>query len=209
MKLQNNYGVLKCSIIETYQISGKSPHFHIHTIADGVHYRVAINIKSQLRPYEVLYFIDYNFQNNLVSKLLELPFGFTIINESVKQDYGLDYKRGNLFNLKDLRPLPDQYPGPNNDLNEKIYEIAHKALNSMEAVFYVFGKRWGPSGIRDKYFKFSPGDGIHDVHMNQGNEGIYEDNNDTWHDGGLIINFIPENLWYAVFFAFQSQNLID
>jgi len=34
---------------------------------------------------------------------------------------------------------------------------------------YAFGERWGPEADRpDKVFGFSPGNGVHDIHMNQG-----------------------------------------
>ncbi|MDP4146837.1 MAG: YukJ family protein [Bacillota bacterium] len=201
-----NYGVLKCRIVETTKIKGQTPHFHIHTIADGVHFRISINIKSQLSPFDVLYYIDYNFENILTIKLSQLPFGFNPIGGNIKTELGLDYIRGNLFDLKKLQPLPDEFPGPDNDLNEKIREITHKALENQESILYVFGKRWGPEGKKDEYFHFAPSDGIHDIHMNQGNSEFYMKNNHRWQDGGLFIHYLPENHWNALFFAFQSQS---
>ena len=39
---------------------------------------------------------------------------------------------------------------------------------------FAFGQRWGPEqGQRDKIFGFQPGNGIHDIHMNQGNVAAY------------------------------------
>jgi uncharacterized protein YukJ len=209
----NNYGVLKCRILETHQVRGNFPHFHIHAIADGIHFRVSINIKSEIRPYDVLYYIKNDFKNDLTAKLTELPYGFNAIGPNIKKDYGIDYIRGNLFDINKLQPLPDKEPGPDNDLDEKIRSITHKALQNQESILYVFGKRWGPKGKKDKYFDFSPGDGIHDIHMNQGNTGVHEKENGTWQDGGLLVHFLPEDYWSALFLAFQTQsftnNLID
>jgi uncharacterized protein YukJ len=44
------------------------------------------------------------------------------------------------------------------------------------SVIYAFGAKWGPEkGKPDKYFKFVPGNGIHDIHMNQGNSGAVQE----------------------------------
>jgi uncharacterized protein YukJ len=202
----NNYGVLKCKVLETQKVRGKFPHFHIHAIADEIHFRISINIKSEIRPYDVLYYIDNNFQNDITTKVTGFPFGFNMLGPNIKKDYGLDYIRGNLFDTKKLQPLPDKEPGPDNDLEEKIRAITHKALENQESILYAFGQRWGPTGKDDKYFHFSPGDGIHDIHMNQCNTGIHEKENGTWQDGGLLVHFLPENSWSALFLAFQTQS---
>lgn len=199
-----NYGVLKCTIIETIPIKGDNPHFHIHAIADGVHFRIAINIKSEICPYDLLYSIDYDFQNELTKKLSEMPLGFYNIGPNVKREYGLDYIRGNLLDIKNMQPLPDVLPGPDNDLNEKIRSITDKALENQKTILYAFGRRWGPVGSKDKYFHFTPSDGIHFIHMNQEINQSGEDSDSSWQDGGLLINFLPEDKWKAIFLAFQA-----
>lgn len=202
---QSSYGVLKCRILETSQIKGDTPHFHIHTIGDNTHYRVAINIQSEVYPYDVLYYIDYNFQNELTARLSEFPFGFNELGPNIKEDYGLDYLRGKLFSFDKLQPLPGECPGPDNDLNEKIRELTHKALQNQKSILYAFGKRWGPDGNKDKYFHFTPSEGVHFVHMNQGKSAVQENEHNSWEDGGLLFHFLPENRWNAVFLAFQSH----
>lgn len=52
----NKYGVLKGKVINTMLGSGDSPHYQIHIKDDeGVDYRIAVNIKSQAYPSEVLF----------------------------------------------------------------------------------------------------------------------------------------------------------
>lgn len=201
-----SYGLLKCTILETTAIKGDSPHFHIHVIADGIHFRIAINIKSETYPYDLLYYIDDDFQNELTAKLSEIPFGFYPIGPNIKEDYGLDYIRGNLLHIKNMQPLPDVLPGPDNDLNEKIRNITHKVLENPETILYVFGRRWGPEGSKDKYFHFTPSDGIHSIHMNQEINQFQEDPDNSWQDGGLLINFVSEDKWNAIFLAFQAYH---
>jgi uncharacterized protein YukJ len=54
-------------------------------------------------------------------------------------------------------------------------------------VIYAFGQQWGPeTKKRDKYFRFLPGSGIHDIHMNQGNDGKYKKDNGAYQDGALV-----------------------
>ncbi|MBM7870481.1 uncharacterized protein YukJ [Clostridium pascui] len=204
--MDKTYGLLKCTIVETAPIRGDTPHFHIHAVADGVHFRIAINIKSQIYPYDLLYYIDYDLKNEFTKKLLELPLGFYPIGPNVKKEYGLDYIRGNLIDIKNMQPLPDKLPGPDNDLNEKIRNITHKSLENQETILYAFGRRWGPIGGKDKYFDFTPSDGIHSIHMNQEINQFKEDDDSSWQDGALLINYLPEDNWHAIFLAFQDYN---
>ena len=48
------------------------------------------------------------------------------------------------------------------------------------------------------------GNGIHDIHMNQGNGAGYRKDNGVFQDGGLIFEY-PNGKRQAFFFAFQSQ----
>ena len=73
-----------------------------------------------------------------------------------------------------MRPLPFNVPGFDNDLNEKLDRVMQRAVADENALVYAFGERWGPEpGMKDKYFGFLPGNGIHDIHMNQGNVGRF------------------------------------
>jgi hypothetical protein len=118
-----------------------------------------------------------------------------------------------------MRPLPHNIPGPDNDLNEKIDAYVQRAIGDERASIYAFGERWGPeNSVKDKYFGFLPGNGIHDIHMNQANVGQFVKDDGVWQDGGLLFHFPgiekanvgigvevwPEQ-WIAVFLAFQSQ----
>lgn len=54
-------------------------------------------------------------------------------------------------------------------------------------------------------FGFAPGNGVHDIHMNQGSSGQFLRDNGVWQDGGLIISFPGEARLIGIFLAFQSQ----
>ncbi|MDD1608887.1 MAG: DUF2278 family protein [Methylococcaceae bacterium] len=213
------YGVLKGKAIKKIIGQGSSPHYEVHLIDDTTDYRIAINVKSNLAPSELLYLIIDDFQHPILEKLGGLAMGFTAL-QSAPNKMALDFIRGNLFDPKQMRPLPHNVPGPDNDLNEKIDAYVQRAIGDERASIYAFGERWGPEAkIKDKYFGFLPGNGIHDIHMNQGNVGAFVKDDGVWQDGGLLFHFpsidkviegigvevFPEQ-WVAVFLAFQSQS---
>jgi hypothetical protein len=105
-----------------------------------------------------------------------------------------------------MTPLPFDVPGPDNDLNEKLDQVVQRAMADGEAMVYAFGERWGPEDKADKYFGFLPGNGIHDIHMNQGNVGSFVKDDGVWQDGGALFHFPGEGQWTAVFLKFQSQS---
>ena len=185
--------------------AGASPHYQVHLVDDDDDYRIAINVKSKKSPSELLYLIVENYTHPLVDQLKDLPAGFTPL-PSKPGGLALDYIRANLFRPERMVPLPFDVPGPDNDLNEKIDFHVQRALAEEDAMIYAFGERWGPEPTsRDKYFGFKPGNGIHDIHMNQGNVPEFMNDDGVWQDGGVLIHLPSEDRWAAVFLAFQSQ----
>jgi Uncharacterized conserved protein len=105
-----------------------------------------------------------------------------------------------------MRILPANVPGPDNDLSDQVEHFVDRAIQESDAVVYAFGQRWGPEGTtKDKVFNFLPGNGVHDIHMNQGNVPPFLGDDGVWQDGGLLFQFPSTDQWVAVFLAFQSQ----
>lgn len=210
-----SYGVMKGRVIGSRPGTGPSPHYQINVVAGSTQYRVAVNVKSQLAPSELLYLVVENFQHPLTGGLLELNHGFSEVPRR-PGGIALDFIRGNLFHRTQMRPLPYSVPGPDNDLNEKLNAYVQRAIDDEDATIYAFGERWGPENDqRDRYFGFLPGNGVHDIHMNQGNVGRFTEQDGVWQDGGLLLHFpamigsggellFPEQ-WVGIFLAFQSQ----
>ena len=200
-----NYGILKGKAIEVRPGAGQSPHYQVYIVDDTTDYRIAINVQSKLSPSELEYLIDDRFNHPITALLEEVPLGFTKI-ASKPGTNALDYIRGNLFDRTKMRPLPFNVPGLDNDLNEKIDNVMQRALADEEAVVYAFGERWGPEkNKKDKYFGFLPGNGIHDIHMNQSNVGNFVGDDGVWQDGGVIVHFPSQAQWVGIFLKFQSQ----
>jgi uncharacterized protein YukJ len=200
------YGVLKGRAIDARpEADDDTPHYQIRVEAETTHYRIAVNVKSQQAPSELLYLIDENFRHLLTAPLSGLLHGFTAL-PSTPGGVALDFIRGNLFDRLAMRPLPFNVPGPDNDLNERIDHYVQRAIRDPQALVYAFGERWGPEeNTADKVFHFRPGNGIHNIHMNQGNTGRFVADDGVWQDGALLFHFPTEQRWVALFLAFQSQ----
>ncbi len=83
----------------------------------------------------------------------------------------LDFIRGNLFDRSEMRLLPYNVPGPDNDLGDRIDYYIKRAISDSRARVFAFGQRWGPE---------------------QGQRGV-------WQDGGLILQFPASNQWRRAF----------
>ena len=199
-----NYGVLKGKAIDSRDGMGQSPHFQILIVDDDLRHRIAINVRSKVAPSELLYYVDENFDHPMITELASLPPGFHEL-KSLPGTVALDYIRGNCFDTTLMKPLPHDVPGPDNDLNELIHKYVKRAIAMESSALYAFGEKWGPETKRDKYFGFKPGNGIHDIHANQGNSDAWKKDDGVYQDGGLIIHLPDEERWVAIFLAFQSQ----
>jgi uncharacterized protein YukJ len=199
------YGVLKGHAVNRQLGAGSSPHYQVLVVDDTTRYRIAINVQSQLSPSELEYLVDDRFAHPFIAQYEALPLGWSAL-PSKPGGPALDFIRTNLFDPRKLVPLPFNVPGPDNDLNEKIDHYVQRALAAEDAIVYAFGERWGPeNGKRDKYFGFEPGNGVHDIHMNQGNAGRFTSDDGVYQDGALLFHFPSQSQWVGIFLKFQSQ----
>jgi uncharacterized protein YukJ len=207
-----NYGVLVGTIKDKLDSPaalqknpGSKPHFQILVEANNVLHRIAVNVKSNQQPSDLQFYLDADYRHPIVTHIKQLPVGFSPL--PAKPDTAaLDFIRGNLFDFKQMKIMPTLQGGPNNDLNDIFNVHIEHAINTPGALIYAFGSKWGPeTNKRDEYFDFLPGNGIHDIHMNQGNVGAHAGDNGTYQDGGLFIHFPGDDKWLAMFMKFQSQ----
>lgn len=194
------YGVLTGRPIQRILGTASSPHYQIRVVDDTTDYRVAINVRSQdRRTPDLLFHIDTDFQHPITSGLTK-ETGFRELSNT-PDGGGLDFIRGNLM-ARDAMSLLGE-----DDLNDAFERIIQPAMSDENNLIYAFGDRWGPEdNKKDQYFGFLPGNGVHDIHMNQGNEPAHRRDDGVWQDGGLIVHFPAEERWTAVFLGFQSQS---
>ncbi|MFI8265743.1 MULTISPECIES: DUF2278 family protein [unclassified Streptomyces] len=201
------YGVLAARAVDRRREGSRdTPHYQIHlTDNAGTHYRAAINVESQQAPSELLYLADDDFRHPVTELLPPAGSGWTaLVSQAGKAS--LDFIRGNMFDPAAMRMLPPDVEGADNDLADLLDHYVQRAIADPTASVYLFGQRFGPEkNIPDKVFGFRPGNGVHDIHMNQGNSGRFRSDNGVWQDGALFVHLPAENRWIAIFLAFQSQ----
>ncbi|MBS1604778.1 MAG: DUF2278 family protein [Bacteroidetes bacterium] len=214
----SSYGALAGTAIDkldspdAQKKGGGDPHYMILVDAGGEKYRLAVNVKSDDNPPDLQFYLDDDYKHPILDAVAKLPVGFTSFPTnlgpgSVSTTAALDYVRGNLFDLSELKILPATASGSgsNDDLNDIFDVYVSKAIATRGAMIYAFGSKWGPESKADAFFDFTPGNGVHDMHMNQGNSGKYSYENGVYTDGGLLIHFPGEQRWVAMFLKFQSQ----
>ncbi|WP_433298853.1 DUF2278 family protein [Pseudonocardia sp. CA-142604] len=200
------YGVLSGRVVDTRREgSSDSPHYQIHLVDDGgVHYRAAVNVESAEAPSELRYLVVDDFRHPVTAALPEAGSGWTPLHPG-PGGANLDYIRANLFDPAAMRLLPPDANGPDNDLADLLDHYVLRAKANQQVIAYVFGERWGPEDQADQVFGFRPGNGVHDIHMNQGNSAQFARDDGVWQDGGLLLHLADESRWVAIFLAFQSQ----
>ena len=201
-----SYGVLVGQAVDrSVETNLDTPHYQVRMEAAGVSYRIAVNVRSSQSPPDLLYQVIEDLQHPMLAPLVELADGFHVL-PSAPGGVALDYIRQNLVDRDAMRTLPSSVPGPDNDLSDRIDHFVSRAIADPNARMYAFGERWGPEpGVPDKVFGFLPGNGVHDIHMNQGNSGPFVADDGVWQDGGLLLHFPGTDQWVGVFLAFQSQ----
>ncbi len=184
-------------------------HFEIKLDTGTEFYRIAVNVRSQDGSMLMTYVAD-NYEHELCNRLLtSFPENgnFNINDAAKRKQFGLDFLRRNLVgDFNRMVPLPNNLPGLDNDLQDKLTLALDKSKADPNARIFAFGEQWPSTNKPDKYFPEIKDQGLHDIHMNQGNpRGSHDQDNGVFQDGGLLIYYPSLNRWTAILLAFQSQ----
>jgi len=206
---QDVYGVVRGQAVQFRpEWRDDTPHFQLLLRAGRAPFRIAVNTRSN-EPgpgnSDLLYLVDERFRHPVTERLERMPPGFTRV---AKRPGGaaVDYLRANLFDPSCMNRIPAHLPGPENDLNDELAFHANRSIHDPAVEFFVVGNRWGPErGHPDEVFDFEPGNGVHDIHMNQGNTGRHAHGNGPWQDGAIFVRGPGDDRWVAIFLAFQGQ----
>ena len=210
-----NYSVLAGDPVSGKVVTGSSTHYQITMQAAGGPFTVAVNIQS-VDGSEVLYAIEEAFAPPDLAGLTALPMGMTKL-QSKAGGLALDYVRSTvggkpMITKAQMTLLPKAGAKAKGESAEAqmIQEARAKALENAvitllnmtiadkEGVIYAFGSSFADKGKVD---------GIHDIHMNQGNPtNNHGGDNGVWQDGALFINLPSKGTWTAVFIAFQTES---
>lgn len=198
------YSVLKADPIkgEIFSNNPKNPpHFHVTAQIGRKQFDIAINIQSE-DASQVLYVVDHAFTPPDPKDLTALDMGLHAL-ESIPGGLALDYVRSTVNGASmvtkagmRLLPLIHDAQHRNNDLRNEVVDLLDRSIEDEDAVVYAFGDA------------FPRHDGIHDIHMNQGNpkQGGHSKDNGIFQDGGVLFQFPGQDRWVAVFIAFQTES---
>lgn len=206
------YGVLKCKVVSDPQL--KATHrkhetqYHLHatlavTLDDGstAEWDCAINVGTNDSDDLLNYKLIFDFHHAVIARLQAAKSGFSDLTgtEGVP---ALDFLRSDV--------LAGTGPWRQSDSMDGSLEVEPvasllrllRSAHSNHSDVWVFGR------------KYTDGDGVHDVHMNQGSgapflndgEDNNNDHNDVWQDGGVIVDVgKPE---FAAYFTAFTQQLV-
>src|SRR5215469_13180442 len=124
----NNYGVLKAEPLESLEGTAHSPHYQIHVVdkRTDTHYRIAVNVLSQVQPYNLLYHVIDDFQYPTLAALLKLPDGFTKL-DSQPGGLAIDFLRSDIVDEDKLRPVLFTDIGSETQLDDLLHERVQQA----------------------------------------------------------------------------------
>jgi uncharacterized protein YukJ len=208
-----NYSVLVGDPVAGKVVTGKSTHYQITMNATGGPFTVAVNIQS-VDGSEVLYAIEEGFIPPDEAGLLALPMGMTRL-KSAPGGLALDFVRSEIggrpmITREQMTLLPQmRSKGLNEEeqmlnrarasaLQNAVVTLLNMTIADKDGVIYAFGSAFADKGRVD---------GIHDIHMNQGNPmNNHGGDNGVWQDGALFIHLPSKGTWTAVFIAFQTES---
>jgi uncharacterized protein YukJ len=209
-----NYSVLAGRPTAGKVVSGASAHYQITMQAGGGTFTVAVNIQS-VDGSEVLYAIEEEFTPPDLAGLAALPMGMTSL-KSAAGGLALDYVRSTVggapmitkAQMTLLPEMPTTVKGGAEEqmilrarakaLENAVVTLLNMTIADKDGVIYAFGSAYADKGKVD---------GIHDIHMNQGNPtNNHGGDNGVWQDGALLINLPSKGTWTAVFIAFQTES---
>jgi uncharacterized protein YukJ len=190
--------------------SSKSPHLHVRVLdAQGKPWRIPVNVRSgdPAKSLVIFHRADPLLGHPILDHLAALPSGLTDLNTAPRSaSNALDYSRAPLFDITTGIALPPTGPGEDDDLQD----VVSRQLNDLKASggeLFAFGSHFHDPAPRPGIdTRFGTADGMHDIHMNQGNAPHeHDEDNGIFNDGGLILRF-PDHVT-GLFFRFKTQFL--
>jgi len=188
----------------------KSPHLQIRLIdGQGKPWRIPVNVRSGDPDKSLVIFhrADPLLSHPILDDLGALPITLTDLNHKPRSAANaLDYSRAPLFDWPTGIALPPSGPGSEDDLQD----VVSRHLDELKASggeLIAFGSHFHDHAPKPGIdTEFGTKDGMHDIHMNQGNAiGAHDEDNGVLNDGGLLLRF-PDRV-AGLFFRFKTQFL--
>ncbi|WP_321962815.1 DUF2278 family protein [Paraburkholderia sp. J7] len=199
------YGYVKAKIVSAPQLKPtRRPHevqYHLHfgVTVDGARWDIAVNVGTTDADDLLKYKLVFDFNHNVLTTLEGAAEGKTDLTGTEALP-AIDFERSDF--LANTGAWRDSDVMDGSDQVEPVASLKRLLLRAQQSSLdvYVFGRF------------YSEGDGIHDVHMNQGSKGEFihtagndaNDHNDIWQDGALLVN-LGDPEWALYVAAFDQQ----
>ena len=204
------YGMLKCKVVSNPQLKStrhkKEIQYHLHTtleitLDDGstAQWDSAINVGTNDADDLLSYKLIFDFHHGIISQLKAAKSGFSDLTDTGALP-ALDFLRSDVLSETGVWRESDSMDG-----STEVEPVASllrllRTARTKQSDVWVFGR------------KYTDGDGVHDVHMNQGSRSSFlnngkdnhNDHNDVWQDGGVIVD-VGQPEFAAYFTAFTQQ----
>ena len=201
------YGFVKCKVVSNPVLKSsrhkKEIQYHLHVtlqLGDGTEWDTAVNVGTNDADDLLRYRLAYDFQHPVIETLKAADSGFSDLTGTSKLP-AVDFLRSDI--LQGTGKWRDSDVMDGSDQAEPVASLKRLLVkaHSTNADVYIFGR------------EYQEGNGIHDVHMNQGSQSDsflnngqddHNDHNDVWQDGAVLVD-MGEPEWAAYFTAFTQQ----
>jgi uncharacterized protein YukJ len=205
------YGVLRGAVdLFKREDDLDTPHLQIRvTDENNERWRVAVNVLSGDQSFLIFHRAEPLQSHPIIDGLSKFRGGFTPLPKSARlATTALDYLRAPLFDWSTGIAVPSAGPAGDDDLQDAVTATL-KSLKEEDGELYAFGSIFPEPGedasesLIDR--QFGTHQGIHGIHMNQGNPspGRYAKDNGLFQDGGLILKF--PNRFVGLFLRFITE----
>jgi uncharacterized protein YukJ len=205
------YGILRGRVdVFKREDDFDTPHLQIRVL-DGHHqaWRVPVNVLSKDQSFLVFHRVDPLQSHPILAVLPQVASGFTSLPASSRSaSTAMDYFRAPLFDWPSGVAAPHSGPNENNDLQD-LLTMYLQQLQAQNGELFVFGEPFPapgqPPNRRPIDHEFDTDQGVHNIHMNQGNPnpGPFARDNGVFQDGGLILKFPTR--YVGLLLRFQTQ----
>jgi uncharacterized protein YukJ len=188
--------------------SPKSSHLQIRVLdGHGKPWRIPVNVRSGdvTKSLVIFHRAEPLLSHPILAGLPLLATGLTDLHQKPRSaTNALDYSRAPLLDWPTGVALPPTGPGADDDLQD----VVSRQLQNLKVTggeVFAFGSHFhDPAPKPGIDAEFGTKDGMHDIHMNEGNAPHeHDEDNGVFNDGGLILHF-PDH-FVGLFFRFKTQ----
>ncbi|QGZ59341.1 DUF2278 family protein [Paraburkholderia acidiphila] len=199
------YGYVKAKIVSAPQLKPtRRPHevqYHLHfgVTVEGARWDIAVNVGTTDADDLLKYKLVFDFNHSVLATLEGVAEGKADLTGTAALP-AIDFERSDF--LANTGAWRDSDVMDGSDQVEPVASLKRLLLRAQQSSLdvYVFGRF------------YTEGDGIHDVHMNQGSKGEFihtagndtNDHNDIWQDGALLVD-LGDREWALYVAAFDQQ----